>query len=476
MMAHASRDPYWLAKATAEKHANPQAPFSVDAVCMRCHAPMQTKLAEANATPVALSAVDRLGEDGVSCMVCHQILPEGLGRKDTFTGLGRYSTDFVAFGPHAAPFAMPMMHHTGVTAKEGRHLLDAAFCSSCHTVITPSLNEHGKVTGEFLEQGPYLEWLASSYRTTKSCQGCHLPQAQAPRSQAQPEGADKFYIAHNPAGRAFPPTSPREPFGVHSFAGGNASMLRYLGSQPGAVASLADSESRTRQNLRRAALLRLKTELTNDGLGVQVTIRNLTGHKLPTGFPSRRMWVHLSVKDAKGKTLFESGALDHSGYDIAAARARVGGIHPHRDRITQPDEVAVFEAEMGDARGHLTHSLLKAQRMAKDNRILPAGFSGSAPLPEGIAAAWIAPVGTAGDKDFLPGSDTVTYQLPANIASGAHLVEAELLFQSIKPAHLEALTKGEVEASRAIAEGIRPALKPELLATASATLRRSEVP
>jgi hypothetical protein len=263
---------------------------------------------------------------------------------------------------------------------------------------------------------------------------------------------------------------------VHSFAGGNASMLRYLGSQPGAVASLADSESRTRQNLRRAALLRLKTELTNDGLGVQVTIRNLTGHKLPTGFPSRRMWVHLSVKDAKGKTLFESGALDHSGYDIAAARARVGGIHPHRDRITQPDEVAVFEAEMGDARGHLTHSLLKAQRMAKDNRILPAGFSGSAPLPEGIAAAWIAPVGTAGDKDFLPGSDTVTYQLPANIASGAHLVEAELLFQSIKPAHLEALTKGEVEASRAIAEGIRPALKPELLATASATLRRSEVP
>lgn len=395
--------------------------------------------------------------------------------RETFTGLVRYSTDFVAYGPHASPFAMPMMHHTGVTAKEAPHLLDAAFCSSCHTVITPSLNEHGEVAGEFLEQGPYLEWLASSYRTTKSCQGCHLPQAQAPQSQAQTEGTEKFYIAHNPAGRAFPPTSPREPFGVHSFAGGNAAMLRHLASQPGAVPGLADSESRTRQNLRRAALLRLKTEITVSRLDVQVTIRNLTGHKLPTGFPSRRMWVHLTVKDAAGETLFESGALDKSGYDFDAGSAQVGGMHPHRDRITRSGEVAVFEAEMGDTQGRLTHSLLKAQRMAKDNRILPAGFSGSAPLPEGMPAAWIAPVGTAGDKDFLPGSDTVTYRLPASIASRAHLVEAELLFQSIKPAHLEALQRGGVEASRTIAESLRPALKPEVLATANATLMRSGV-
>ncbi|MDZ7636867.1 MAG: hypothetical protein U5J83_01200 [Bryobacterales bacterium] len=41
VMAFASKDPYWMAKAMAEKRAHPEAPFSVDSVCLRCHAPMQ---------------------------------------------------------------------------------------------------------------------------------------------------------------------------------------------------------------------------------------------------------------------------------------------------------------------------------------------------------------------------------------------------------------------------------------------------
>lgn len=470
MMAHAARDPYWVAKAKAEKQANPQTPFSVDAVCMRCHAPMQAKTAEGASKPVAVAALDGFGLDGVSCMVCHQILPDGLGTKATFTGLGKYSGELVAFGPHSAPFTMPMLHHTGVTAKEGKHIQESALCGSCHTVITPSLDERGEVHGEFLEQGPYLEWLASSYRQTKSCQGCHVPQAKSP-GEGSSADSSRFYIAHNPAGRPFPPTSPREPFGVHSFAGGNAAMLQHLAEQPGAAGSLPHSAARTRENLRRAALLRLHPSGGKDGLAVQVTIRNLTGHKLPTGFPSRRMWVHFTVLDASGKPLFESGALDESGHEIRGqSAASVARVAPHRNRITHPDEVAVYEAEMEDAAGQITHSLLRARRLSKDNRILPAGFDANTPMPAGIPAAWIAPVGASGDADFLAGADTVTYQLPRAVASAAHRVKAELLYQSIKPSHLAALRKAATGEDASDLARLQGALGVEVIASAETAL------
>ena len=48
-----------------------------------------------------------------------------------------------------------------------------------------------------------------------------------------------------------------------------------------------------------AASLDVAQSISPEGrLLVDVTVRNLTGHKLPTAYPSRRAWLHVTVRDA----------------------------------------------------------------------------------------------------------------------------------------------------------------------------------
>ena len=93
MMANASRDPLWRAMVSAEVAQHPAAKAAIEAKCMRCHAPMASiEKTHANAM-IALSELydaesrhNQLGLDGVSCTVCHQIEPAGLGTPGSFSG------------------------------------------------------------------------------------------------------------------------------------------------------------------------------------------------------------------------------------------------------------------------------------------------------------------------------------------------------------------------------------------------------
>ena len=49
------------------------------------------------------------------------------------------------------------------------------------------------------------------------------------------------------------------------------------------------------------------TNVGLDTLEVDVDVLNKSGHKLPTGFPSRRVWLHLRVLHGSD-VIFESGA------------------------------------------------------------------------------------------------------------------------------------------------------------------------
>lgn len=40
------------------------------------------------------------------------------------------------------------------------------------------------------------------------------------------------------------------------------------------------------------------------------------GHKLPTAYPSRRVWLHVSIRDAANALVFESGTLRPNGTGI----------------------------------------------------------------------------------------------------------------------------------------------------------------
>jgi len=157
-------------------------------------------------------------------------------------------------------------------------------------------------------------------------------------------------------------------------------------------------------------------------LTLPVVITNLTGHKFPTGYPSRRAWLHVKVEDAQGATVFEFGAYDASGQIVG----HDAGYEPHYDAITQPGQVQIYEAVMGDVHGQLTHRLMHAAAYLKDNRLLPAGMSPATADPD------IRVVG-------IDSSDRVTYSINTAGYTGPFKVSVELHCQSVPPRHVAAL-------------------------------------
>lgn len=420
MMSLAARDPYWRAKAAAETAAHPHLREAIEDKCTRCHAPAQQYPLRGSGKRLAISALDNLGGDGVTCTVCHRIRPGGLGSGESFGGGFAIAAEWVLFGPHPQPFTMPMVMHTGYAPAEGRHVLEAALCGSCHTVIThPGGREDAPA---FAEQAPFLEWLASSFRASgRTCQSCHMPQLADGGGVPVPQ-----YIAHRPPGGSFPPTRPRTPFGFHLFAGGNTVI-------PALVTGKTDTPAsqRARRMLSQAMQLKLEARRAGGEAVIEVDAVNLAGHKLPTGYPSRRLWIHLMVSDAQNRLVFDSGAWDSATARLASGEAA----QPHHSVITRPEQVQIFEAEMAELSGKPTVSLVAAARFIKDNRILPRGFHRAELARAGFPESWTAPAGVEPGARFAPGTCRTTYQVSIR-APGPLKIRAEALYQSIKPSHL----------------------------------------
>jgi len=156
-------------------------------------------------------------------------------------------------------------------------------------------------------------------------------------------------------------------------------------------------------------------------------VQNLSGHKFPTAYPSRRAWLHVTVKDRDGRMVFESGALNANGSiqgnDNDADPLR---FEPHYTEINNPEQVQIYEDIMVGANNMPTTGLLTAVRFIKDNRLLPKGFN------KNPADARIAPQGGAAtDADFVGGGDKIVYSVPVGNAQGPFQVEAEFWFQPI---------------------------------------------
>lgn len=441
MMANSARDPYWQAKVRYEARTTPAAAESIENTCLSCHAPMQQYDRRAEGRTLRFDALNNVGEQGVSCTVCHQISPENFGQADSFTAGFVINEQRRIFGPHANPFPMPMRMHTGRMPTKGDHILDAALCGTCHTVITPTLNAAGEQTGRFLEQATYLEWLNSSYpRSNKTCQSCHL----APLKDASGDPAAMF-IAHTPHGGYFPPTRPRKPFGLHTFGGANVQGLELMaGLEPERAPLFKQAAERAQAMLEQSLAMRLDADRDGETLTARVRLVNSAGHKLPTGFPSRRMWLRLAVQDAAGKIVFESGAWDPITGEILA-RLDATEVEPHHDVIRDPAETAIYEAEMAATEGGATHSLMRAARWTKDNRLLPLGFVADRGRPDGLEDLSTAPVGVEDDPNFRAGADQVIYVAEVEPGAGPWTVTAEALFQSIKPDHAGALSGATAE-------------------------------
>ncbi len=451
-MANSARDPYWLAVVSVEVAATPSRKAEIEEVCTRCHAPMAAPAPESPDGQLLhyLKQQDQralLGLDGVSCTVCHQITDEGFGTEASYTGHFSINAERIAYGLHAEPPWMPMKQHAGYQAAEGKHLMQSALCATCHTLITETLNPDGTASGHTLhEQSPYLEWRNSIYndegdnpgKDAKSCQACHMPTTDI---DGQPI---ETAIARTPGGRDFPQAQPRSPFGRHTFVGGNtllAQLFRDNQNELGVFATKAAFDATiaaTRSLLQNdtATVTIDKVEPHDGKWRIPVRIDNLTGHKLPTSFPSRRTWVRLEIRDAQGQVLFASGQFDQAGR-ITDAEGHVldselagGPIQPHYKRISKSEEVQIYESVMADKDDSATFTLLRGARYFKDNRLLPRGWKEEHP-----DAAAAAPAGVVDDSDFRGGQDTVLYEVTLE-GSGPFTILASLHYQSIGVRHV----------------------------------------
>ena len=216
---------------------------------------------------------------------------------------------------------------------------------------------------------------------------------------------------------------------------GNAFMLRLMNrfrTALGIEAPAAQMEATARlteRQLRDATASVAVSPPAFNGASVSfdVTVRNLAGHKYPTGYPSRRSWLHVKVRDASGLTVFESGAITAAGL-IDGNDNDADGLRyePHYGKIDAPGQVQIYEAILGDRNGRPTTGLLSAVRYLKDNRLLPRGFDKAGASPD-IGVYGVA----AGDSDFADGGDRVRYELRLPERPGSYQIEVELLFQPI---------------------------------------------
>ncbi len=299
----------------------------------------------------------------------------------------------------------------------GAHIRDSALCGSCHQLYTTARGEGGKEIGSLPEQMPYLEWLHSDYPAKSSCQQCHMPEVQEETLISSVWG------------------TPRQGLHQHVFVGDNffmQSMLNRYRDELDVAALPQELTAAAKGTLdflhTQAAKLELRNvELASGKLQADVYVENLTGHKLPTAFPSRRAWLHFVVRDRSGKTVFESGKINQDGSivgnDNDADKTRY---EPHYREITGGDQVEIYEDILGDQAGKVTTGLLEGVRYLKDDRLLPHGFD------KGTAIKDVAVVGAAlDDPNFTGGSDLVRYSVPLGSAEGPFQIEAELWYQPI---------------------------------------------
>jgi hypothetical protein len=507
MMGLAGRDPIFFAQLDTEStvHSNLQgkgplsAPYIQD-TCLSCHGVMgqrQYHLDKGNGPRTFFtrnqlndpnSKYAALARDGVSCMVCHQMIDQKLDDPSTYTGKFLLGSPGQVFGPYPSGndvqagdvVQVSMINGVGIVPVFGSQVGESKLCASCHTIVLPVYNAKGKLVDTDFEQTTYFEWLNSSFASGgPSCQNCHMP--------ASYQGTKLAYRIANIEDSAFPevPETPpftslplaqlgllpdlglevRDEYGRHLLNGSNAFALdmfdqfRTVLGLYGTDGLLPDPLRETYNGQKNAvdetvALAQSSVQVSFDSvmnagthLQADVRVQNEVGHKFPSGVSFRRAFLDFQVLDGSGNVLWESGGTNANGVITSTNGTPLATeffspsqqtYQPHfwtGNPITSDEQVQIYEEMVQDPQGQLTTSFLSLDNKVKDNRILPQGWSSSGPMgnitqPEGI-----------GDdpnygSNSTCGCSVVRYQVPLTAIPGATTVQATLYYQSIPPYYL----------------------------------------
>ncbi|MCW8805617.1 MAG: T9SS type A sorting domain-containing protein, partial [Ignavibacteriaceae bacterium] len=439
MMGNASKDPLWRAMVAEEVSNFPQLQEMIESTCLKCHSPMGYTQAIYNGQSgysMAELKQDPLANDGVSCTACHQIKPDNFGTPQSYSGSYIIHADSILYGPYENSDTTLMWAIIGYKSQFSSHINQSELCATCHTLFTPTLDEQGNIVGSFPEQTPYIEWKNSVYPSQNiQCQDCHMPKIYDP---IKISGMGNF--------------PDRTPFWRHTFVGGNVYMQNLLKNNIDSLGLTAEPDhfdstiSRTEYSLMEKSV-ELKTSVSYqvNQLQVELYIKNLTGHKIPTGIPFRRMWIHLKVEQGVGNIIFESGQWDSTGKIINYN----SDYEPHYDLIDAEDQVQVYEGVFVNTDQQVTYTLLRASEYVKDNRLPPQGFTTTHPSYDSIKITGNAVNDINFNKDGMnqgSGADSITYFIPS-FPNTEYRITVEFCYQTIKTElvdHVRNINNGDI--------------------------------
>jgi hypothetical protein len=500
MMAHATRDPiFWAALDVANRDVP-----GVGDWCLRCHSPVGWLGGRVSKTGSGVpgetvngsngcllrgSFTDNDGPkddySGVTCHQCHRMKELGPNAASAPHGSGNFWLDDANVnnpgqcGDQPCRFG-PYNYQTGDELMAphvwayGSFTVTSAMCGTCHdvtspitdlgtpvkTLIVPNMTNAGRDTGlPFPIERTFAEWRQSSFGNaflvdsferpgtqSKSgvqvtdCQDCHMRSSSDANARA---------CVQNPFG------SRTDNLAVHEFVGGGAWALRLIKSLYGGVTGLNREVAIDQAILWSEQLLSMRSATINVALApwtagsgplqATVTVTNLSGHKLPTGYSEgRRMWLLVEAHDANGAPVFSSGAWNSATGDLTPdAQLRIYETLQGRWNST------LGTCETADGLGRPEFHFVLNNCIAKDNRIPPLGFTPAhSGDPEGLE---MRPVGatypeTSPGSGVLVNYDVAPYTI--NVPTNTPLpvtVRATLQYQTASKDYITFLRNQAVE-------------------------------
>lgn len=203
--------------------------------------------------------------DGITCDFCHSVKDVDLKKpSDPFV----VDAGLVKYGPNKRE---DVKQHK--TAQSKLHS-SALFCASCHEYTANGISV----------MSTYSEWKDSLYAEEgKPCQYCHMPEIPGE-------------ISNNVTGERGPKVFSHQTAGGHSMTQLQKAVAAKIG----------------------------RIERSKDKMTVHVDITNVgSGHRVPTGMPSRKLILYCEVRAPGGKVyrdkmVYEKAIFDKNGAELTA--------------------------------------------------------------------------------------------------------------------------------------------------------------
>ena len=449
MMGQAGRDPLFWASLDVAENDFP----GIGDFCLRCHAPVAWLEGRSEQPGGSTDGCGLLGDidtfdadyDGLTCHFCHRMMvnpsPPG-GQPTYYEENGQF---WIADGACPNGGGQPCRLGPYLYPQDGTdtppHPWDhspyheeSRFCGNCHNVTNPALNLiiAGVDTGIPMPvERTYKEWQQSDFADLSSpsyqtCQNCHMPDPALSPAYA----CDSMNNDHT------------GDLPVHDFAGGNSWIPDVIrGEYPnlGIDNELIATRNKALDMLQNqsADVVVTAPASVSAGSNMTVTVRvtNLTGHKLPTGYPEgRRMWLYVQATDGSSTVFFESAAYDTAnGFLTEDAQAKIYETKPGRWNHNGTNQCDVVDG----ASNPMFHFVLN-DCVYKDNRIPPQGFTGGSDV-ETQPIGYTYPETSVG-SGILVNYDETDYTIPVPAGTpGPISVVATLKYQTTSKDYVEFL-------------------------------------